>query len=85
MVMASETMLRILAMIIDERVPESDRIEALGAVIATLPEAHPYRSVPIDRLYARLLPSWAMRMHLRNGRGILGVVNRPALSLADIL
>jgi hypothetical protein len=83
--MLTETMLDMLALIVDPSQSEDVRLDALADAVSRLPETHPYRSVPVDRLYGQLLPDFACRLYLVNGRGSLRQVSRPPVSLQDVL
>jgi hypothetical protein len=83
--MLTETMLDRLARIVDPSEPEDIRRNALEEVISSLPASHPYRLLAIETLYTRLLPDFACRLYLVNGRGSLRQVSRPPVSLQDVL
>jgi len=74
-----------LALIVDPRQSEPARIEALSSIVRSLPAEHPYRRLDIADLYDRLLPDYATRLYLKDGRAIRLPIQRPPLTLADIL
>ena len=75
----------LLALVIDESQDESVRIAALADLVECLPANHPYRLVPVEELYDRILPDYATRPYLRNGRMVMLTVSRPPQTLPDIL
>jgi hypothetical protein len=80
-----ETYLDTLARIADPHANAEGQMEALAELVSSLPVAHPYRLIPLEQLYERILPDWAMRLYVVNGRAVLRPVSRPPQMLADIL
>jgi hypothetical protein len=81
----NDTMLDMLATVADTAEREDMRMDALAEIVASLPPSHPYRLVAVETLYTRLLPDFACRLYLVNGRGTLRQVSRPPISLQDVL
>jgi hypothetical protein len=76
--------LHALRIVADTAQPEEMRLAALVRVQAGLPDINPLKHVRTPVLLQRVLPGWAERTYLQNGRGVLLRVSRPPVSIADV-
>jgi hypothetical protein len=79
-----ERWLHALRIVSDLTLPEEMRLAALVRVQAGLADINPLKHVRTPVLLQRVLPPWAERTYLRNGRGVLLRVSRPPVSISDV-
>jgi hypothetical protein len=76
--------IRRLGLVTDESRPHVVRLAAVRSIQRMLPPGHPFRNETADGLLDRMKQPWETRVHLVNGRGVKGRVQRPPMSLADV-
>ena len=76
--------LHALRIVTDASLPEETRLAALTRVQNGIPDINPIKHVRTTVLLQRVLPHWAERIYMKNGRGVELRVSRPPVSIADV-
>jgi len=77
-------LLKRLALIVSEDQTYRIRLAATAAVQKMLAPDNPMRLEAAADLLDRALPSWASRLYLIGGRGVMRKVSRPPTSITDV-
>ena len=73
-----------MKVVADPTLSDRHRAAAINRIKEMLPESNSLKRIKTSRLLDTVLPPWAERVYLVNGRGVERQVTRPPVSLADL-